>query len=234
VRVDRRLRNGLSVIGHYTWSKSIDVGGANFIAGDGVYRNPRDIEMDRGLSSSDVRHNMVLSYIWDIPVGRGRRFALGNAWLNGLLGGWQFIGITTARRHAVHAEPQHESRERRTCAARPTGRRQSAARRAIRRALVRSGRLCAVGPLQLRLRRAQHPDRAGLLQHRFRSLQAVRVRRRDAAQRDPDPDRGVQRLQRAALPAAERDRRSARCGKDYRDRRDDAGNAGRNQVSILK
>jgi hypothetical protein len=97
VRVDRRLRNGPSVIGHYSWSKSIDVGGANFIAGDGVYRNPRDIEMDRGLSSFDVRHNMVLSYIWDIPVGRGRRFALGNAWLNGLLGGWQFNGITTAR-----------------------------------------------------------------------------------------------------------------------------------------
>lgn len=96
-RVDRRLRKGMSVIGHYTWSKSIDVGGANFISGDSVYRNPRDIELDRGLSSFDVRHNMVLSYIWDIPVGRGRRFDLGNAWLNALVGGWQFNGITTAR-----------------------------------------------------------------------------------------------------------------------------------------
>ena len=97
LRVDRRLRNGVSVIGHYTFAKSIDVGGTNFISGDNVYRNPRDIELDRGLSSFDVRHNMVLSYIWDVPVGPGRRFQLPTAWLNGLLGGWQFNGITTAR-----------------------------------------------------------------------------------------------------------------------------------------
>jgi hypothetical protein len=97
VRVERRLRDGLALIGHYTHAKSIDVGGANFISGDLVYRDPRNIELDRGLSSFDVRHNMVLSYIWDIPVGRGRRLELGNAWLNGLIGGWQFNGITSAR-----------------------------------------------------------------------------------------------------------------------------------------
>lgn len=98
VRVERRLKNGLSIIGHYTYAKSIDVGGANFITGDGAYRNPRDIEMDRGLAAFDVRHNAVVSYIWDIPVGRGRRLELSNAFLNGLIGGWQFNGITTARR----------------------------------------------------------------------------------------------------------------------------------------
>lgn len=97
LRVERRFRDGVSVIGHYTFARSIDVGGANFISGDNVYRNSRDIEMDRGLSSFDVRHNAVISYIWDIPVGRGRRVALNNAWLNGILGGWQFNGITVAR-----------------------------------------------------------------------------------------------------------------------------------------
>jgi hypothetical protein len=97
LRVERRLKDGLSVIGHYTYAKSIDVGGANFITNDLVYRNSRDIELERGLSSFDVRHNMVVSYIWDIPVGRGRRFELRNRWLNGIAGGWQFNGITTAR-----------------------------------------------------------------------------------------------------------------------------------------
>jgi hypothetical protein len=97
LRVERRFRDGLSVIGHYTLAKSIDVGGANFIAGDNVYRNSRDIDLDRGLSSFDVRHNAVVSYIWDIPVGQGRRFDLRNPWLNGLVGGWQFNGITSAR-----------------------------------------------------------------------------------------------------------------------------------------
>jgi hypothetical protein len=97
VRIERRLKDGLSVIGHYTYAKSIDLGGANFISGDLVYRDPRNIELDRGLSSFDVRHNMVLSYIWDIPVGRGRAVDLKNPWLNGIAGGWQFTGVTTAR-----------------------------------------------------------------------------------------------------------------------------------------
>jgi len=97
VRVDRRFHQGVSVIGHYTYSKSIDLGGTNFIAGDNVYRDPRNIELDRGLSSFDVRHNLVLSYIWDIPVGTGRRVDLGQPWLNAIIGGWQFNGVTTAR-----------------------------------------------------------------------------------------------------------------------------------------
>ena len=97
VRVERRLRQGFSIIGHYTLAKSIDLGGANFISGDLVYRDPRNIELDRGLSSFDVRHNMVLSYIWDIPVGRGRRLDVQNPLLNAVAGGWQFNGITTAR-----------------------------------------------------------------------------------------------------------------------------------------
>jgi hypothetical protein len=97
LRVERRLRQGLSIIGHYTFAKSIDLGGANFISGDLVYRDPRNIELDRGLSSFDVRHNMVVSYIWDIPVGSGRRFDVPNPWLNAIVGGWQFNGITTAR-----------------------------------------------------------------------------------------------------------------------------------------
>ena len=41
MRVERRFRDGVSVIGHYTLAKSIDVGGANFISGDNVYRNSR-------------------------------------------------------------------------------------------------------------------------------------------------------------------------------------------------
>ncbi len=97
MRVERRFKDGLSVIGHYTHGKSIDVGGTNFIANDLVYRDPRNTALERGLSSFDVRHNMVLSYIWDLPIGAGRRIDLNNGWLNATIGGWQFNGITTAR-----------------------------------------------------------------------------------------------------------------------------------------
>ncbi|MGH9374421.1 MAG: TonB-dependent receptor domain-containing protein, partial [Vicinamibacterales bacterium] len=97
IRVERRFRQGLSVIGHYTYGKSTDTGGQQFIAGDAVYRNNRNVEWEHGLSTFDVRHNLVVSYIWDIPIGKGRRLDLGNGWLNATLGGWQFNGISTAR-----------------------------------------------------------------------------------------------------------------------------------------
>jgi hypothetical protein len=97
LRVERRFRDGFSLIGHYTYGKSIDLGGTTFISNDLVYRNPLDIEMDRGLSSFDIRHNLVVSYIWDLPIGAGRRIDLKNGLLNGLVGGWQFNGVTTAR-----------------------------------------------------------------------------------------------------------------------------------------
>lgn len=97
LRVDRRFSRGVSVIGHYTYAKSIDLGGATFVSGDTVYRDPRNIALDRSLSSFDVRHNMVISYIWDLPIGRERRIDLQNAWLNAIVGGWQFNGLTTAR-----------------------------------------------------------------------------------------------------------------------------------------
>jgi hypothetical protein len=97
LRVERRFRDGFSLIGHYTYAKSIDLGGTTFVTNDLVYRNPLDIEMDRGLSSFDIRHNLVLSYIWDLPIGAGRRVDLKSAFLNGIVGGWQFNGVTTAR-----------------------------------------------------------------------------------------------------------------------------------------
>lgn len=97
LRVERRLLDGLAVIGHYTYGKSIDLGGTNFISGDLVYRDPRNIAWERALSSFDVRHNLVVSYIWDLPIGKERRVDLGGRWLNAVLGGWQFNGLTTAR-----------------------------------------------------------------------------------------------------------------------------------------
>jgi hypothetical protein len=71
VRVDRRFSRGVSVIGHYTYGKSIDLGGANFIAGDNVYRDSRNIELDRALSGFDGRQILVLSYSWDIRSAPG-------------------------------------------------------------------------------------------------------------------------------------------------------------------
>lgn len=98
VRAERRFRRGLSFISSYTWSKSIDdnqgisaaADASNFFAQDA-----RNLRAERALSDYDVSHRWVFSYVYDLPFGRGQRFALNNSAAKALLSGWQLTGIFT-------------------------------------------------------------------------------------------------------------------------------------------
>ena len=60
------------------------------------HQNSYDIEASWALASYDIKHRFVLSYLYELPFGRNRRFASGASPLvNALIGGWQFNGITT-------------------------------------------------------------------------------------------------------------------------------------------
>ena len=73
------------LLGAYTWSKSIDNDSAlNEMV------NPFNERLSRAISSFDVPHNFVVSYIWDLPFGRLTSSSLGKT----LLGGWSLSGIT--------------------------------------------------------------------------------------------------------------------------------------------
>jgi hypothetical protein len=83
-RVERTFSNGLSFLAAYTGSKSID--NSSFAGNVGAQpaeaQNAYDRNAEKGLSYWDVPQRLVLSYIWDIPFGKG------------MLGGWQLSGIT--------------------------------------------------------------------------------------------------------------------------------------------
>ena len=85
-KFEKRLSGNLGYTASYTWSKLIDGGGAG--------QNMYDRRPERGLGDNDVRHHLVLSYIYALPLGRGKRFNISNAALDVLLGGWQANGIT--------------------------------------------------------------------------------------------------------------------------------------------
>jgi hypothetical protein len=59
---------------------------------------------DRGLSAFDNRHRLVVSGLYDVPFGKGRKFAIGNRVLDAVAGGWQVGGITTWR-SGFHINP---------------------------------------------------------------------------------------------------------------------------------
>jgi hypothetical protein len=47
------------------------------------------------LSEADIRSRFVLSYVWELPFGRGKAFLNRGRMLDAVLGGWQLSGVTT-------------------------------------------------------------------------------------------------------------------------------------------
>lgn len=84
----KRFSHGVMFDGFYTWAKNMD---------DGMqHQDSYNIRADRALTSLDRAHQFVISYIYELPFGRGKRFGSNaNKLTNALLGGWQLNGITT-------------------------------------------------------------------------------------------------------------------------------------------
>lgn len=84
-RIEKRFSKGYTLLASYTWSKFLEAG---------TFLNEIDTEYERRLSDADIPHRLVVSGIWELPFGHGRRF--GSGWhraVDVVLGGWQFQGI---------------------------------------------------------------------------------------------------------------------------------------------
>jgi hypothetical protein len=103
VKAQKRLSNGASLNLAYTWSKlmsNTDTETAWLepeVSGQaGAIQDNNNLKGQRALSSDDTTNRLVLSYIYDVPVGRGRKF-LSDAprALDYVVGGWGLDGVTT-------------------------------------------------------------------------------------------------------------------------------------------
>ena len=81
-RVERRFSQGLLIFARYTFSKLID--------DVGTPQNNYDLQSSRSLSGIDRAHRLVLSAVYELPFGQGKRFTGGsNPILRKLAEGWQ-------------------------------------------------------------------------------------------------------------------------------------------------
>ncbi len=81
LRFERRLANGFTVQGAYSWSKTMIETG---------YLNDADVNLERVISNFDRTHTFVSSGLVELPFGRQRHY--GTNWsgvTNAFLGGWQ-------------------------------------------------------------------------------------------------------------------------------------------------
>ena len=94
-RLERRFARGFSLMGSYTWSKSIDIGsGARNHIGDQQF--PQDaycLQCERGLSVFDVPHRFITSSLYELPFGKGKALLNRGGISNVIVGGWQISSI---------------------------------------------------------------------------------------------------------------------------------------------
>src|SRR5262249_55833221 len=98
MKMEKRVRGGGSVLAAYTVSKIIS--NAETLTGwldaTGTSQNNNNIQLERSLLGNDVPQRLSVSYIQDLPIGKGRAL-LGNVSgvTNKLVSGWGVNGVST-------------------------------------------------------------------------------------------------------------------------------------------
>jgi Carboxypeptidase regulatory-like domain/TonB dependent receptor len=91
MKFTKRLSHGLTVLGAYTWSKSLTDGMIAAGGGPGGqdFYNRR---LEKSLSPNDVPQIFVVAYTWELPFGAGKAL-LNRGIAARIVGGWQLSGI---------------------------------------------------------------------------------------------------------------------------------------------
>ena len=89
----RRLSSGLTVQANYVLSKSLADGAT---ANGVVYSEPttfRNLGLDKGPASFDIRNAFKINFIYELPFGSGKPLLSSAGFANKVFGGWQISAI---------------------------------------------------------------------------------------------------------------------------------------------
>ena len=99
VSLARRFRNGFNLQASYTWSKALTDADStipfSYISGSQLHQAPGsgNLRFDKAVSAQNIPHQFSLSYLYQLPFGKGRRFLHDNRALDLVVGGWQLGAI---------------------------------------------------------------------------------------------------------------------------------------------
>ena len=92
-RFEKRYSQGYTLSVGYTLSKTIsDIGGDSNTWVVGPSNALFDPSYNRGLEANDLPHRIVISHLYELPFGKGKRWA-SSGFASHILGGWQWNGI---------------------------------------------------------------------------------------------------------------------------------------------
>ncbi len=93
VKFNKRLGNGLTIQSSYSFSKILDDTDTSYLA-TFFYGDMYNLRLLKSIASYDQTHAVKISWVYQLPVGKGQRF-LGNGALGAIVGGWRVSGIQT-------------------------------------------------------------------------------------------------------------------------------------------
>jgi Carboxypeptidase regulatory-like domain/TonB dependent receptor len=96
---EKRYSNGLQLLANFTWSKSIDDSSVpddnvTWIGSSTSLQDPNKPWLERSLSTFDIPWIVQFSYVYELPIGRGKTFLSGMPRvLDAIIGGWKTSGV---------------------------------------------------------------------------------------------------------------------------------------------
>jgi hypothetical protein len=93
-RLQQRATKGLTYIISYTRSKSMDVGCSGSFGAEGCsVQYVYNLNANRSVSGFDLPNIFSASWVYEIPVGKGKSFSFHNGFVDYILGNWSVNGI---------------------------------------------------------------------------------------------------------------------------------------------
>lgn len=95
VTMTRRFSGGLGVLGAYTWSKAISQANdtALQIGWNGAVQDQFNRGLERSIAAYHIPHVFRLTWLYELPFGKGKRFGSASTFVDKVLGGWTFSSI---------------------------------------------------------------------------------------------------------------------------------------------
>jgi len=97
-KLRKNFSQGLSYVISYTWSKAMNTGCDGYFGAEGCDINQvYNLGADKSVAGFDVPHMLNVSWVYELPFGKGKKFSSGSKPLDYVLGNWAVNGIYMVR-----------------------------------------------------------------------------------------------------------------------------------------
>jgi hypothetical protein len=93
--LNKNVSHGLFLKGAYTWSKTLNMADDDGWTGFAFTNWEPEIRRNYAPAGYDRRHMFTMAWVYDLPVGKGQKYALSGA-ADAVLGGWKIAGVFSA------------------------------------------------------------------------------------------------------------------------------------------